>query len=381
MPLKGIRVLDLSRLLPGPFCTLILSDLGADVVKVEDPNTGDYLRLIPPGGAFYALNRGKRSLALNLKKKEGRDVFLRLLPSFDVLVESFRPGVLDRLGLGYAELSSVHPNLILCSITGYGQDGPLKERAGHDIHYLALSGVLAAGGHPSGEPVLPGVQMADLAGGGLWAAIRILAALHNKKGTHLDVSMTEGTMSFLLPWLGDFAFSGEPLRRGQNMLNGAAAFYNVYETQDKQHLAIGAIEPKFWSALCAAMGKTCDLNDLAAPSERQQELKKELQEKFGSKPLANWENELTAADTCVEPVLEMENLDSHPLHRHRKTFFTLQDAKKGPLNLLRLPLEHQPVLRPAPGHGEHTDEILAENGLSSEEIEHLHKTNAIGAIY
>ena len=378
-PLDGVRVLDLSRLLPGPFCTLVLSELGADVVKVEDTGGGDYLRLIPPlndgmGGAFYALNRGKRSLSVNLKEARGRELLLRLLPEFQVVVESFRPGVLDRLGLGYEQLCAVNPEIILCSITGYGQDGPLRDRAGHDIDYLALSGVLAAGGKAGGDPALPGVQIADVAGGAMWAVIRILAALHSGRGAHLDVSMTEGAMSLLLPWLGDSAFSGQPLRRGQWTLNGGAARYNTYPTADGGHLAVGALEPKFWISLCAALGIAGEMDE--AP-EKQQQMKEKLRSRLGEEPLEHWNDTLPAADACVEPVLEMDQLADHPQHKHRGMFYDLEDPQRGPVSLLRLPVDSEPASTPAPAQGQHTDEVLGDLGCSAEEIARLRADKVI----
>ncbi|HWU90746.1 MAG TPA: CaiB/BaiF CoA-transferase family protein, partial [Kofleriaceae bacterium] len=204
--LRGVRVLDLSRLLPGPFLTMVLADLGADVVKVEDPRVGDYLRAFPPAkgglsGRYLAVNRGKRSLALDLKAPAGRDAFLRLAERADVVVETFRPGVLDKLGVGYARLAERNPKVVVCSISGFGQTGPYAHRAGHDLDYIGLAGVLAMGGPAAGAPVMPGVQIADLAGGSLWGATAILAALFGRertgRGAHLDISMTEGALALL----------------------------------------------------------------------------------------------------------------------------------------------------------------------------------------
>ncbi|MCC6748992.1 MAG: CoA transferase [Deltaproteobacteria bacterium] len=381
-PLAGVRVLDLSRLLPGPFCTLILAELGAEVVKVEDLGGGDYLRLVPPfkgglGGAFYALNRGKRSIAVDLKQASGRELLLRLLPSFDVVVESFRPGVLARLGLDYATLAAAHPKLVLCSISGYGQDGPMADRAGHDINYLATAGVLAASGPVGGAPMVPGVQLADVAGGALWATIRILAALKSGVGAHLDVSMTEGVMSFLLPWLGDLAFGGTPLRRGEGTLNGGAACYGAYRGADGGYLAVGALEPKFWTALRTALGQPSDMSDPIAPPARQTELKGELAARLAERSRDEWARELASADACVEPVLEMEELTRHPHHQHRQMFFTLDDATRGPLEMLRLPLGAPVATTPAPTHGQHTDEVLREAGLSDAEIASLRQRGVL----
>jgi alpha-methylacyl-CoA racemase len=382
-PLSGVRVLDLSRLLPGPFCSLVLAELGAEVIKVEEPGAGDYLRLMPPlrggvGGAFAALNRGKRSLGVDLKRPGGRDLLLRLLPRTQVVLESFRPGVLDRLGLGYAALQAAQPSIVLCSITGYGQDGPYRDRAGHDIDYLALSGVLAVGGASGGPPALAGVQVADLAGGALWAAIRILATLHGGEGGHLDVSMTEGSLSLLTPWLGELAVGGPPLRRGEGTLNGGAAGYNTYRAGDGGYLAVGALEPKFWGALSAALGVEGQLSDPVAPPARQEELRRDLEDRFASEGRDAWAARLAGADACVEPVLELEELARHPLHRQRGAFQRFADGAGGTLELPRLPLGGEArAAGPAPRLGEHTDEVLREAGISDDEIARLRAEGVI----
>src|SRR4051812_4719628 len=265
--LHGIRILDLSRLLPGPFLTMILADLGADVVKVEDPKLGDYMRQIPPArggmsGRYLAVNRGKRSIVLDLKAPAGRDALLRMAARADVVVESFRPGVLDKLGVGYEALAAVNPGIVVCSISGFGQTGPYVDRAGHDLGYLALAGVLAMGGPPGGAPMMPGVQIADLAGGALWSATAILAALVGRhrtgRGAHLDISMTEGAMALVAAELGNLA-CGVAATRGTATLNGGLACYGIYRTADDRYLAVGALEPKFWLALNQAIGRRGDV--------------------------------------------------------------------------------------------------------------------------
>src|SRR5690242_10591779 len=232
--LQGIRVLDLSRLLPGPYLTMVLADMGADVVKVEDPRVGDYLRAFPPAkggiaGRFLAVNRGKRSLALDLKTPAGRDALLRMAEKADVVVESFRPGVMDKLGVGYAALAAKNPKIVVCSISGYGQTGPYVDRAGHDLNYIALAGVLGMGSEARGRaPAMPGVQIADFAGGGLWGVTAILGALLGRQrsgvGEHLDISMTEGAMTLLSAELGNLDAGGKP-ERGAGALNGGLACY------------------------------------------------------------------------------------------------------------------------------------------------------------
>ncbi len=381
-PLSGVRVLDLSRLLPGGFCSLILSQLGADVVKVEDTGAGDYLRHFPPlkggmGGAYYSLNQGKRSISINLKRPEGLELLLRILPEYRVVLEGFRPGTMERLGLGYEVLREAHPEVILCSISGYGQTGPMAHQAGHDITYMSLAGALGVGGEAGGPPALPGIQVADLAGGALWPVIRILAALMENKGCHLDVSMTEGALSLLLPALGDHAFGAPPLRRGTGLLNGGAAVYRPYRTANSGYMAVAPIEPKFWLALGRALGVEAKADDAFAPAERQAELAAELEQTISAKDRDAWTEELAQVDACVEPVLEMEELEQHPQHQARGAFFTTQDPERGPITLPRLPLEGEPPSGPAPLQGEHTAQVLGEAGLEEDEIEALLKDGVV----
>ncbi len=381
-PLHGIRVLDLSRLLPGPFATLILRELGADVLKVEDLQEGDYLRALPPtreglGGAFYALNRGKRSIGIDLKKPTGRDLLLRLVASHDVLVESFRPGVLDRLGLDVETLRAANNTLVICRLSGYGQTGPLRQRAGHDIDFQALAGTLGLTGEGDGAPPLPGAQVADI-GGALWATIGILAALRRGVFSDIDISMTESAMTFLLPWLGDQAFGAPPQKRGEGMLNGGLAAYRSYRCADKGHIAAAALEPKFWEALREELNLPVHPKDYTPAREHQDALHRELADTFAQASRDTWAERLAAVDTCVEPVLAPDELPTHPQHVARDVFFTFDDPLRGPSTQLRLPFgEPTEELTPAPKHGEHTDTVLKETGLSDAEIDALRRAHAI----
>jgi alpha-methylacyl-CoA racemase len=374
--LQGIRILDLSRLLPGPFLTMILADLGADVVKIEDPRLGDYMRQIPPAkgglsGRFLAVNRGKRSVVLDLKLPAGRDAFLRMAAKADVVVESFRPGVMDRLGVGYAALAQANPGIVLCSISGFGQTGPYVDRAGHDIGYLAIAGVLAMGGPAGGAPMMPGVQIADLAGGSLWSATAILAALVGRhrtgKGAHLDISMTEGALALLAAELGNLD-CGFAATRGTGRLNGGFACYGVYRTQDDRYLAVGALEPKFWVALNQAIGRSPNVGELLAPPDDQARVRAELAAIFATKTAAEWSTTL-GSECCVEIVTELDELPDHPLHRAREVFFTIDGGPGvGPVQQVRTPLGIPKSPRPPPKQGEHTRDVLAEYGLSDAEI-------------
>lgn len=376
--LRGVRVLDLSRLLPGPFLTLVLADLGADVVKVEDPRLGDYLRNFPPAkggisGRFLAINRGKRSLALDLKSEAGKAALLRMAARADVVIESFRPGVMDKLGLGYAALAAANPGIVLCSISGYGQTGPYVHRAGHDLNYIALAGVLGMTGQRGGPPQMPGVQIADLAGGALWSATGVLAALFARgrtgKGAHLDVSMTEGAMSLLLAELGNLDCGVTP-RRGAEMLNGGVACYGVYRTADDRYLSLGALEPKFYLAFNQAIGRPGNLAELAGTPAQQEETRRQIAERLATRPLAEWLEILAQHDCCCEPVLEMHELPEHPLHRERGMFFAMDGGEGvGEVQQVRTPLGAPAAPTPPPRLGQHSRQILEEYGLSAAEID------------
>jgi crotonobetainyl-CoA:carnitine CoA-transferase CaiB-like acyl-CoA transferase len=375
--LRGIRVLDLSRLLPGPFLTMVLADLGADVVKVEDPRAGDYVRAIPPmkggvSGRYLAINRGKRSAILDLKTPAGRDALLRMAARADVVVESFRPGVMDKLGVGYDALATANAKIVVCSISGYGATGPYVARAGHDVNYIAVAGVLAMTGQTGGAPQLPGVQIADLAGGALWSATAILAALVGRErtgcGAHLDISMAEGAMTLLAAELGNFDCGARPTR-GTEALNGGLACYGVYRTADDRYLAVGALEPKFWIALNQAIGRAPNVAELIGDAAQQAKVRGELAAIFATRTAADWQAVFGDAEVCVELVTELDELPAHPLHRAREVFFELDaGAGIGPIAQLRTPLGRPRDPRPPPRHGEHTREVLGEYGFSDDEI-------------
>ena len=353
---------------------MVLADMGADVVKVEDPRVGDYLRAIPPGkgglsGRFLAVNRGKRSLALDLKAPAGRDAFLKMVAHADVVVESFRPGVMDKLGVGYAALRAVNPKIVLCSISGYGQTGPYVERAGHDLNYIALAGVLAMSGPAGGAPQMPGVQIADLAGGAQWGATAILGALVGRartgEGAHLDISMTEGALALLAAEVGNLDCGARPTR-GSETLNGGLACYGVYRTSDDRFLAVGALEPKFWIALNQAIGRPPNVSELVGD---QTKLRAALADIFATKTASEWSDLLSKHDCCVEIVTELAELPLHPLHSERGVFFEIDGGDKvGRVLQIRTPVGMPANPSAPPRLGQHTREVLAEYGFSDADI-------------
>lgn len=374
-PLKGVRVLDLTRLLPGPFATLVLADLGAIVDKVEDPHGGDYLRHMPPqlgdqNHAFLALNRGKRSMVLDLKRPEARDALLKMIPHYDVLIEQFRPGVLDRLGLSHASLRERFPRLVIAAITGYGQTGPYAQRAGHDLNYLARSGILGLTGPAEGPPQPPGFQLADV-GGGMWSVIGILAALRGRdasgQGAIIDVAMSESTLPFAMVQFGTLAGTGTAARGGEPLTGGIAP-YSTYRTKDGRYVSLGALEPKFWRSFCEGVGLEFDMSAMM-PGDHQPALKAKLGEIFAQRTRDEWTAMNDQRDCCLEPVLEPGELAKDP-HNVARGVFVEQDTPWGKSTQLRLPVG-APAERPAPAMGEHTREILAEAGLSAPEIDAL----------
>jgi crotonobetainyl-CoA:carnitine CoA-transferase CaiB-like acyl-CoA transferase len=387
LPLAGLRVLDLSRLLPGPFATMVLADLGADVVRVEPLDGGDWLRdLVPPGGgdagAFHALNRNKRSVAIDLRRPEGAAAFLRLAGGADAVVESFRPGVLDRLGVGWEALHRENRRLVLCSISGYGQDGPYALRAGHDLDYCAIAGVLATNGTPE-RPIPLGVQVADVAGGAWPAVAGVLAALVGRdrtgEGAHVDVSMTEGALAMLALPLG-IAFSrGSPLARGQELLDGGAACYGVYRTKDGRFVALGALEPKFFAGFCAAAGRP----DLAPLQHEAGGPRAELEALFASRTRDEWTAFAAEHDVCLAPVLEGDEPRADPQLAARGAFVDVPLPRSGgSMPAVATPIRvrgaSRPVPRAGPEVGEHTDVVLLESGFTRGEIAALRGAGIIG---
>jgi crotonobetainyl-CoA:carnitine CoA-transferase CaiB-like acyl-CoA transferase len=347
--LSGIRVLDLTRLLPGAYCTMLLADLGADVIKVEEPGAGDYMRWTPPltdgqSALFDALNRNKRSIALDLKAEGGRDALLRLVATAAVLVEGNRPGVMERLGLGWEVLRARNPRLVMCSITGYGQHGPFASRAGHDLNYMAIAGGLGLNGERGGPPVPLSVQVADIGGGALQPAVAILGALveveRGAEGRWIDAAMTDGAVRWLA-----LAFAarahGERVERGDQRLAGRYPCYRVYACKEGGFYSVGALEPKFWVTLCEALERP-DLVDLQYSEEMQAQ--RTVEEIFATRTRGEWERILSRVDACCEPVLDLEEVPSHPQVAARHLFERFGGGR-------------------APRLGEHTDELLREIGL------------------
>ncbi len=388
--LQGIRVLDLSRLLPGPFCSMLLADLGAEVIKVETPGVGDYIRWWDPklgknSGMHVILNRNKKSMTLNLKSEEGKEIFYKLAKISDVVLEGFRPGVMDKLEVGYERLLKINPGLIYCAISGFGATGSLARKAGHDINFLALNGLLSYNGK-DGKPAVPGVQIGDIGGGGLLAAFSILAAIIHRektgKGQYIDISMTDGAMLWNCLRFGNWIADKTIPQPGDGMLNGGFACYNVYETKDGRFMALGALEPQFWSAFCSAVDRPdLDTPDYFEPGEHQARLIAKLTEIFKSKTQAEWIEFLKEVDCCCEPVLNLKEASESQLLREREMVLEMQHEKWGKYLQLGIPckLSETPgkIRTHAPELGEHTEEILLSIGLSDDKIHQLRKKKVI----
>jgi crotonobetainyl-CoA:carnitine CoA-transferase CaiB-like acyl-CoA transferase len=391
-PLEGITILDLTRLLPGPYGTMLLGDLGAEVIKIEEPEQGDYARWYPPqinqvGARHLLLNRNKKSVTLNLKKPEGRAILLKMVESgADVLIEQFRPGVMDRLGVGYQDLQKVNPGLVYCSLTGFGQDGPYRDIAGHDINYIGIGGILGLTGPQGGPPALPGIQIADLVAGGLYSVIGILSALMARqktgRGQFVDISMLDGVVSLIPDAAALFFAEGESPRMGERRLRGGLPQYQTYRTRDGKYLAIGALEEKFWANLSRALGKPEWAQQVPKEREpRTQEIRDEMARIFLTRTQKEWLDILMKEDTCVTAVHSLEETFADPHVLHRKMLVEIQHPKAGRIKQIGVPIKFSEtpgeVRTPAPEIGEHTEQILKGLGYTQEAIERWRKEGVI----
>jgi alpha-methylacyl-CoA racemase len=391
--LEGLRVLDLSRLFPGGFCSLLLADFGAEVLKVEDTGMGDYIRWSPPyyegpddsakSAYFLALNRNKRSIRLNLKHEKGREVLLKLVREYDVVLESFRPGVLDRLGVGYERMREENPRIVYCAISGYGQDGPNRDRSGHDSNYLGLIGLLGLTGDRDGPPIQPAGQIADIGGGALMAAFGILAALRERdrsgEGQLVDVSMADGALSWLALVAAQYFADGAAPRRGELHLAGSLLCYRPYACADG-YVTLGALEPKFWQEWCRGVGREDLIEKQFEPPGS--EAHAEVERVFLERTREEWAAFASEHDCCLEPVLELdEALDSELVKAREMVVELDQPGAPEPVKQLGVPVKMSRtpggVHAPGPALGEHTREVLEALGYSSEDVAALEEQGAV----
>ncbi len=377
--LEGIQVLDLSRLFPGPYCSMILGDLGAEVLRIEER------RFAGEGPGMPTIMRNKRHMTLNLKHPQGRQVFYRLVKGADVVLEGFRPGVTERLGIHYPCLKEVNEKIIYCSITGYGQDGPYKNMVGHDINYLSFGAVLGLTGELNGKPVIPPIQVADMAAGGMYAALGIMAALLSRektgKGQYIDISMLDGIIS-MLPFPASMLWSrGTVPQRGDTLLSGRYPCYNVYETKEGKYISLGALEHRFWVALCKKLRREDFIPYQFDEGEKREEIFAFLRQVFGDKTREDWMEELKDLDVCFGKVLHLDEALHDPQVIHRQMVVEFTDPPKKRTKLLALPIklsETPPDIRRAPAKfGEHTEEVLTGLGFNAGEINQMIKEGVV----
>ncbi len=392
-PLEKITVLDLTRLLPGAVATMMLGDFGAEIIKIEEPGVGDPARHSragifkkdgQPGAYFLATNRNKRSIAINLKQPAGREIFLKLAAKADVVIEGFRPGVMERLGIGYETLKAINPRLIYCSLSGYGQDGPYRNKAGHDINYISTAGLLGVNGAKGGAPAIPGFQIADLAGGSLHSVIGILLALQARQqtgeGQMVDISMTDCSLSLMyIPFAAYLANGAQP-QRGAEGLCGRYACYQLYETRDDRYLALGALEAKFWQNACRVL----DREDLIASQfsdDHQQEAIDALKEIFRTRTAEEWLATFEGVDTCITLVKDIAEMIADPQIRERGLIAEIEyspgERLKQIAPVIKLSATPGEMKTPPPELGQHTRELLANLGYSEEQIEALESNKVI----
>lgn len=382
LPLEGIKVLDLSTMLPGPFCTMILADFGAEVIKVEAVKGGDLFRGGVPkiedtGGAFFQVNRNKKSITLNLKSDEGKEIFYKLAKDADVVIEQYRPGVVKKLGVDYETIRAINPKIIYCSLSGYGQTGPYRLLSGHDLNYISYAGILGLTARKGQTPTIPGVQIADIGGGALYAAIGILLALmgvkQNGVGQYVDTSMMDGAISWLPVLATDYFVKGTSPKPAEGILIGQNACYEVYETGDGRYISIGAIEPHLWANFCDKIGKE-EFKLWQRDLSKQDEMFAYLREMFKSRTQAEWIEFLAGVDCCWAPVLDLAEVFSDPHALARDMVFEMEDpqGKYGRVKEIgsAIKLSETPARRELfpPRKGEHNSEYLKAVGYTEEEI-------------
>ena len=388
-PLSSLKILDFTTLLPGPTATMMLGDMGADIIKVEAPQRPDMMRMMPPfkegtSAAHGYLNRSKRSLALNLKSEEGRKVVKRLVSHYDIVMEQFRPGVMERLGLGYGDLRKVNPRVIYCSVSGYGQTGPFRERAGHDLNYLSVAGVMAYNGRGESGPAPMGLQVADIAGGAYHSVMGILAAVISRaetgEGQHVDISMTDAAFSMHSLTAPAFFCDGSEPGLENTVFNGGTA-YDCYETKDGRHFSMAGIEPHFFARTCDALGHP-ELKEhaLSLDPEVQRNLKEKIAAAMKEKTFGEWQVIFADLDACIEPVLTLKEACDHPQIKAREMIVEVP-SKEGEESQLACPIKfsHTPLTYRFSGAalGEHSEEILTSAGYGEDEIRALRESGVI----
>lgn len=390
-PLQGIRILDLTRLLPGPLGAMMMADMGAEVIKIESPGFKDYARNFPPfqnkeSALYLALNRSKRSLSLDYKSEEGKAVFLELIKTADIVIEQFRPGVMDKMGLGYEDAKKVNPKIIYVSVTGYGQTGPYRDKAGHDINYISYAGALGLTGQRDQAPVIPGVQMADIAGGSYMSVIACLSALQARHttgvGQFVDVAMMDSVLPLTATAQAVFAVTNEPQPRGGLFLSGGLANYNVYPCKEGKYIALGTLEPKFWMKFCQITGKTEWLNRMVPKNNDDlDELYEEVRAFFLTQNQKYWTELSDQHDLLISPVYDIDEVENDPQVQARNMIVEQEHPTAGKVKTIGVPLKFSDTkAEPAwasPVFGADTQAILREAGYSEEQIETLTKKKVV----